>query len=495
MKKREKLPDGNRKMQEKKNRERKPEKVKSIKRTFFLYLPLCVVIAYAGAYGIGLGTNELQDWYTKKYSDIDYEELVKEAYERREQLHGDTAAIEAGSPQEESGNTETYYRYEFVRTVYGIEYYDVEIPGRFFSDSMWRRVGYNMIGLAQAILMPAWVLFCVGVTGVVFYKRELERPIRVLRNASEKISENCLDFQVERVKQNELGQLCQSFEDMRQALYENNQKLWRTLEERKRLNAAFSHDIRTPLAVLKGYQEMMETYVPEGRLSEERLMEMIETMGKQITRLENYTQKMTQVQKLEDIVPEPENVKVEELVTQCQEAGNLLAGELMLELRTEELCRNIQEMPKKGMDQDVWDDQECGMTEEWSIDRELFLEVFENLVSNAVRFAKEKIMVTLCRKGTADVGDSGEEAAGRYLCLVVEDDGPGFSEEALERGMEPFFGSEKDGRVHFGLGLHICKVICEKHGGKLWLENGASGGRVSACFGDLDKRKADSLEK
>ncbi|MBO5354197.1 MAG: HAMP domain-containing histidine kinase [Lachnospiraceae bacterium] len=300
---------------------------------------------------------------------------------------------------------------------------------------------------------------------------------------------------MERVKQNELGQLCQSFEDMRQALYENNQKLWRTLEERKRLNAAFSHDIRTPLAVLKGYQEMMETYVPEGRFSEERLMEMIETMGKQITRLENYTQKMTQVQKLEDIVPEPENVKVKELAAQCQEAGKLLAGELMLELRTEELCRNIQEMPKKGMDQDVWDDQECGMTEEWSIDRELFLEVFENLVSNAVRFAKEKIMVTLCRKGTADVGDSGEEAAGRYLCLVVEDDGPGFSEEALERGMEPFFGSEKDGRVHFGLGLHICKVICEKHGGKLWLENGASGGRVSACFGDLDKRKADSLEK
>ncbi len=453
-----------------KKREKKQGKVKSIKRTFFLYLPLCVLIAYAGAYGIGHGTNELQDWYTKKYSDIDYEELVKEAYERREQLHeaGDTDATEIGSPQEDSGNTETYYRYEFVRTIYGIEYYDMEIPGRFFSDSMWRKLGYNVIGLTQAILMPAWVLLCVGVTGVIFYKRELEQPIRVLRKASEKISENCLDFQMEKVKQNELGQLCQSFEDMRQALYENNQKLWRTLEERKRLNAAFSHDIRTPLAVLKGYQEMMETYVPEGRFSEARLMEMIETMGHQITRLENYTQRMTAVQKLEDLVPEPENVKVEELAAQCRKVGKLLAGELTFELRTEGTCG--------------------GSRDAWLIDRELFLEVFENLVSNAARFAKGKITVTLRQEGAKEEAVLGDGEEGELLCLIVEDDGPGFSEEALHRGMDPFYGSEKDGKVHFGLGLHICKVICEKHGGGLRLENGEQGGRVLACFASLKEK-------
>ena len=42
---------------------------------------------------------------------------------------------------------------------------------------------------------------------------------------------------------------------MRVALKENNIEMWRQVEERKRLNAAFSHDLRTPLTVLKGQSE------------------------------------------------------------------------------------------------------------------------------------------------------------------------------------------------------------------------------------------------
>ena len=302
--------------------------------------------------------------------------------------------------------------------------------------------------------MVSWVLLCVFVTGILFYKRELETPIDVLMEASDKISENCLDFELKPVKNNELGRLCQSFEDMRMALYENNRELWHTLEERKRLNAAFSHDIRTPLSVLKGYQEMMHNYVPEDKFSREQLMEMIETMGGQIERLENYTRKMSAVQKLEDIVPERSVAELRELSECCRESGRLLADGFSFELRTE---------------------QEKAPASEILIDKELFMEVFENLVSNAVRFAKNGVSVTLQQKdGT--------------LLLAVEDDGPGFSAEALQKATEPFYGSEKDGKMHFGLGLYICKSICEKHGGRLHLENrsfedAVCGGRVTAVFG------------
>lgn len=420
----------------------KPQKVKSIKRTFFWYLPLCVVIAYLGAYGIGWVANELQYWFEVNYSDLDYQEQLKE-----------------GALQD----TEQYVRIEFVRTVNGITYYNVGTLGKFISDNPWMEFLYHALSYGQGILMVGWVLLCVAVTGIIFYKRELEKPINVLMDASEKISDNCLDFELKPVKQNELGQLCRSFEHMRQALYENNRELWHTLEERKRLNAAFSHDIRTPLSVLKGYQEMLQTYVPEDKFSEAQLMEIIETMGGQIERLEKYTQKMSAVQKLEDIAPERSAVNPEELAEQCRENGKLLAGNLEFNLQVAQ--------------------EQLGA--ELFIDKELVLEVFENLVSNGARFAKSKLLVTM-GLGKKTMAAEANETVTR-LTLTVEDDGPGFSEEALHRGTDPFYGSEKDGRVHFGLGLYICKTICEKHGGELVLENRVSGttvwgGRVTATF-------------
>ena len=373
-------------------------------------------------------------------------------------------------------------RIEFSRTINGITYYDVRSVGELVSDNPWHRFLYGVISFGQGVFMVGWVLLCVFVTGRLFYKRELEVPIRVLMDASDKISQNCLDFELKPVKHNELGRLCKSFEDMRQALYENNRELWRALEERKRLNAAFSHDIRTPLSVLKGYQEMLQNYVPEDRFSKEQLMEMVETMGGQIERLENYTRKMSAVQKLEDIVPDCSEVMLKELAGQCRESGALLAGELEFAV-----CMNCDTATGQG---------EASL----HLDKELFLEVFENLVSNAVRFAKSRVEVILeteppksLRKIQPEEQPGQEE--GSRVFLTVEDDGPGFSVEALQKATEPFYGSEKDGKVHFGLGLYLCKTICEKHGGELLLENrkaedAVCGSRVTAVFGvePMDKK-------
>ena len=448
----------------------KTQKFRSIKRTFFWYLPLCVLTAYLGAYGIGWVANELQYWFEDTYSEVNYQTMLEESYASLDELHeqwGGFNEIPEGNPgmivaEGDEQNTETYMRIEFSRTTNGITFYDVRAIGKLVSDNPWHRFLYGLISYGQGLLMVGWVFLCVFATGILFYKRELETPIGILMEASDKISENCLDFDIKPVKQNELGKLCRSFENMRQALYENNRELWHTLEERKRLNAAFSHDIRTPLAVLKGYQEMLANYVPEGKFSEEQLLDMIQTMGGQIERLENYTQKMSAVQKLEDIEPERSQIMLGELAEQCRESGKLLAGGLEFDF-----CIKPAET--------------AALAASLLLDKELFLEVFENLVSNGTRFAKSRLAVTMQLKM------SKEEQ--HILRLIVEDDGPGFSAEALQKAAEPFYGSEKDGKVHFGLGLYICKTICEKHGGMLVLENKTEeetvvGGRVIADFGE-----------
>ena len=52
-----------------------------------------------------------------------------------------------------------------------------------------------------------------------------------------------------------MGRLCQSFEEMRQELVCNKENMWKLVDRQKELNAAFAHDLRTPLTVLKGYTD------------------------------------------------------------------------------------------------------------------------------------------------------------------------------------------------------------------------------------------------
>ena len=68
----------------------------------------------------------------------------------------------------------------------------------------------------------------------------------------------------------ELGKLCQSFETMRASLEANSRALWDAVEERKRLNAAFSHDLRTPLTVLQGYSDFLLDTLPPGTCPRKR---------------------------------------------------------------------------------------------------------------------------------------------------------------------------------------------------------------------------------
>lgn len=406
----------------------KKKRKRSIKWSFGLYIPVCAILAFLGAYGIGIGTNYMQDWYEHKYMDRTYEPH-KETYEIR---------------MDEEGNT----------------YYQMYETKRFESDKPMLRFGYRIVSWAQAVLIPAWVLLCVGVTGRIFYRRELEQSVNILMDASERISENCLDFQVEQpAKQNELGQLCRSFEDMRSALYHNNQEMWRMLEERRRLNAAFSHDLRTPVTVLKGYTDLLEKYVPDGKVSEEKLMEILGMMDGQITRLQAYTQKMSSLHKLEDLTPGCSAVAWSDFVNNCRGISSMLAGTL-------QVCFS-QYSDKQWV----------------QMDAELVLEVYENLVSNAVRYAERRLEISLVVEED-------------MLRITVSDDGRGFSEEALRKAADPFFRGEQEKKEtpHFGLGLYVCKVICEKCGGELVIENvgngkesegigsNLSGGRVTAVF-------------
>lgn len=386
----------------------------SLKWSFFLYLPICFVLSVAGAFAIGVSTNYMQEWFRNKYSNVELSKPSIEIF------------------VDENGKAYTSY---------------VQSP--YFDDR--QTFIYEVISNAQLILIPIWVMLCVGITGRIFYSCELKEPVNILLKASEKISENQLDFEIYYYKKNEMGQLCEAFNNMRKALFENNRELWNSLEERKRLNSAFSHDLRTPLTVLKGYTEFLGKYASSGKITKDKLSDILDKMNGQILRLEHYTRKMSEAQKLEDITPDHEEISLEELSEQLLRNGNIICGEKNFEYK----------LHSDG-------------NEKIYADIEILMQVYENILSNAARYAAEKVSVTFT---TED----------KSFYIEVQDDGKGFSEEALKKAADPFFRDEKstgNGKNHFGLGLYICKILCEKHGGRLLISNNETGGKVTAFFSE-----------
>ena len=306
------------------------------------------------------------------------------------------------------------------------------------------RTIYNILGFLSIGVYPICFIFCIVATSILFYKRHMQKPLAILDHAAGQIADNNLDFKIVYDKEDEMGKLCSSFEKMRQALQESNEEMWRQMEERKRLNAAFSHDLRTPLTVLKGQSELLRQYAP--KMTAEKVSDTSEMMHRHIVRLEEYVQTMGELQRLEDIEIVRQSITLEALCKQLEETG--------------EAVRN-----GKGFSHEVIGDRDSYL----NIDAAIVMRVYENLLANAVRFTKEKIKVSA-------------ESQDGYLYLTVSDDGAGFIKKDLENATKPFYKTVREtDNEHFGMGLNICKILCEKHGGYIRLSN-RDGAVVTAAF-------------
>lgn len=308
----------------------------------------------------------------------------------------------------------------------------------------------DLLELAPAVAVPVYTALSILAAAWLFWAQKLREPLTKLQLAAEKIAENDLDFAVECNRQDELGRLCASFELMRARLAANLAEMWRQLESRRRLNRAFAHDLRTPLTVLQGYAEFLQ------QSEEAEARQTAAVMQRQLHRLTRYVESMSNLQRLEDIVPELSALDWPRLVESLRGL-------------VEEICRNSAK--KLQFSAEMSAEMLTGW--EWALDKELVANVADNLLNNATRYAAEKVWVELKLK---------QQAEAVWLCLKVADDGPGFSSEELRLAAEPYY-TGADRSEHFGLGLYICTLLCRQHGGGLQFANAeAGGGLVEARF-------------
>lgn len=301
---------------------------------------------------------------------------------------------------------------------------------------------YNLI-----IYIPLGIF----VAAYFFYKEKLKEPLHFLHQGAEHLSKNDLDFSFYYNSDDEMGEICQTFEHMRFQLVENQKEIWKMLEEQRQLNAMFAHDLRTPLTVMRGYLDMLKKYYPLD-MPKEKVMEILIVLTRQVERMEQFSNTMKELHSIDEFKIKRKSDNLQHLCKKIKE--NIEGTERKIPIRFEAL------FPAEPFF--------C------SFDEAVILEVLDNIIGNALRYAKTMIDIK------ADLEHD-------MFLIYVKDDGCGFSKNAQKNALNPYYSGEGKEQGHFGLGLTLANQLCHKHGGKLEIANSIDGGAIVCAMFSIIK--------
>lgn len=307
--------------------------------------------------------------------------------------------------------------------------------------------GYHALNLLLSG-MPILIFgLCIVAAAALFYRLKLQKPLYVLKNGIEHIARQDLDFTVDYQGGDELGALCDAFDAMRRELNSTFKALWDVQEQQRRLTQAFAHDLRTPLAVLKGNTDLLAFQAENKSLDSEKVLHTAGMMQESILRMERYLEAMREMRQIEEWRVTPAPVYMDQFSKRLQASLQVLA-----QAAGKKLTVN------------------CQAAGEVVLDEMLVLRVLDNLVSNGLRHARSYVAVFI-----RFVGDR--------IVFRVEDDGNGFSREALQHAFDAFYsGDAARTGENTGLGLAIARELVQHHDGNIQIGNRMAGDEILGAF-------------
>jgi signal transduction histidine kinase len=214
----------------------------------------------------------------------------------------------------------------------------------------------------------------------------------------------------------------------------------RATESRDAMLGIVAHDLRNPLTTILMRASRLRRLDPN---EESRLVaDTIERSGWRMNRI---IQDLLDVNQIEQgrLSIAQDRVSTRDAVSESVEAQRPLATAASLELRLE-LAQNLP---------DVW------------ADRDRLLQIFENLIGNAVKFT-----------GPGGIIRVGTETRPREVLFWVADTGAGISAETLPHIFDRYWQARRTDRRGLGLGLAVVKGLVEAHGGRIWVESALNRG-------------------
>ena len=207
---------------------------------------------------------------------------------------------------------------------------------------------------------------------------------------------------------------------------------------------SISHDLRTPLTGIVGASQLM---MNQDHLTNEDVYSLAKDIHDQAHWLTQIVENILNMSKIE--------------------SGNLVLHK-NLEVVDDLIYEAIQHLPeleKRNVVVDVPQDLLF-----INVDGKLMVQVFINILNNAIKYTKEKDQITIHVKKLED-----------EVQFMIKDTGSGISKNILDHIFEEFVTDtnvSNDSQKGIGLGLAICKAIIQAHGGKIWAKDEKDG----SCF-------------
>lgn len=308
--------------------------------------------------------------------------------------------------------------------------------------------GYYYIVLASekqgttATALASSYILCLGAVGsgiillgallvTLFLMWVLTRNLRTIIDTVRRFKEGDTAARIENAEQNDLPLLATTFNSMADTIVQNIDELKAVENLRRELIANVSHDLRTPLAIMKGYVETLQ--MKNDTLSEEERSKYLDIILASNDRLTKLVEQLFELSKLEanQVKPNKEPFLIEELAQDVFQKYQILAQ-------------------KKDVKMDLQLDEQLPLV---FADISLVERVMQNLMDNALKFTPQKGTVTISIHKLKEAVE-----------VKISDTGPGIPKEEQSYIFERFETKQRHGNKQgTGLGLAIVKKILEIH--------------------------------
>ena len=293
------------------------------------------------------------------------------------------------------------------------------------------------IGEIQQMFMV--IVFFTAAFLVYWIYRTVSVPLAKLQEAAQNIKDGNLDFEITAEADDEFGELCQDFEEMRLRLKANAEEKVEYDRENKELISNISHDLKTPITAIKGYVEGIMDGVAD---TPEKMDKYIKTIYNKANDMERLINELTYYSGIDNnrIPYNFHRINVADYFGDCVEEVGM-------------------DLEQRGIELNYSDLADPGTMV--IADPEQMKKVINNIISNSVKYMDKPHGVIDIR--ILDEADS--------IRIEIEDNGKGIAQKDLGKIFERFFrtdASRNSAQGGSGIGLSIVKKIIEDHGGYIW---------------------------
>ena len=289
--------------------------------------------------------------------------------------------------------------------------------------------------IARAVVIGGVLAILLAVIGTLLFRKEIEKRISAIRHATIDIEAGNLDRRIPMSgTPDEFGRLSADINRMLD-------RIQHLMEGVRHISNIIAHNMRTPLGLIRGHlEESMR-----GARDEAKLEAAGEFAIEEIDNLIVMLEKLLQIAEAESSTRRQpfEQVSISQVVTNLLELYDAAADELGIMIMTD----------IKG------DPCIAG-------DKDLLAGIIANLIDNALKYAGSPATIKIA---AAQHGD--------YICLTVEDDGPGIPELERQKVVQKFYRLNHQTRGS-GLGLSIVAAFTQLHDGSMDIEDADPGFRV-----------------